>query len=70
MPQWPEYYAEEDVPNAFEGMITVEGQEHLLTAAPPVRLNADSFTDEELRSYGMKKEEIQALKQSDDWLLQ
>ena len=70
VPQWAEYYAEEDVSNAFEGMITVEGQEHLLTVAPPVRLNADSFTDKELRSYGMKEEEIQALKQSDDWLLQ
>ena len=70
VPQWAEYYAEEDVSNAFEGMITVEGQEHLLIVAPPVRLNADSFTDKELRSYGMKEEEIQALKQSDDWLLQ
>ena len=70
VPQWAEYYAEEDVSNAFEGMITMEGQEHQLTVAPPVRSNADSFTDEELRSYGMKEEEIHALKQSDDWLLQ
>ena len=70
VPQWAEYYAEEDVSNAFEGMLTVEGQEHLLTVAPPVRLNADSFTDEELRSYGMDEEEIRTLKQSDDWLLQ
>ena len=69
-PQWTEYYAEEDVPNAFEVMITVEGQEHLLIVAPSVRLNANSVTDEELRSYGMEKEEIQTLKQSDDWLLQ
>lgn len=60
-PQWAEYYAEEDVSNAFEGMITVEGQEHLLTVAPPVRMNADSFTDKELRSYGTEKEEIQTL---------
>ena len=68
VPQWAEYYAEEDVPNAFEGVITGEGQEHLLTVAPLVSLNADSFTDEELRSYmyGMKEEEIQALKQSAD----
>ena len=57
VPQWAEYFAEEDVSNAFEGMHTVEGQEHLLTVAPPVRLNADSFTDEELRSYGMSDEE-------------
>ena len=60
-PQWAEYYAAGDVSNAFEGMITMEGQEQLLTVAPPVRLNADSFTDEGLRSYGMKEEEIQAL---------
>ena len=38
--------------------------------SPPVRLNADSFTDTELKSYGMKEEEMQTLKQSDDWLLQ
>jgi hypothetical protein len=70
VPQWAEYFAEEDVSNAFEGMQTEEGQEHLLTVAPPVRLNADSFTDEELRSYGMSDEEIETLKQSEDWLLQ
>ena len=56
VPRWAKYYAEEDVSNAFEGMLTVEGQEHLLTGAPPVRLNADSFTDEELRPYGMEED--------------
>ena len=30
----------------------------------------ESFTEEELRSYGMSNEEIPALKESEDWLLQ
>jgi hypothetical protein len=70
VPRWAEYFASEDVSNAFEGMTTVGGQEHLLTVAPPIRLNMESFTEEELRSYGMSSEEITALKESDDWLLQ
>ena len=55
MPQWEEYYAEEDVSIAFEGMITMEGQEHLLTVAPPMRLNADSFTEKNWDHMGWRK---------------
>ena len=70
VPRWAEYFASEDVSNAFEGMSTVEGQEHLLTVAPPIKLNMENFTEEELKSYGMSEEEITALKESNDWLLQ
>ena len=50
VPRWAEYFASEDVSNAFEGMTTVGGQEHLLAVAPPIRLHMGSFTEEELRS--------------------
>ena len=70
MPRWAEYFAPEDVSSAFEGRSTVEGPEHLLTVAPPIRLNMGNFTEEELRSYGMSNEEIAALKESGDWSLQ
>ena len=42
----------------------------MLTVAPPVRLKQSDFTDEELLSWGHSAEEIAAIRESDDLLLQ
>ena len=70
VPRWARYFSQEDVSNAFESMLLLPGQEHLLTVAPPIRLSAETFTDEELESYSLTSGEIEELKQSDEWLLQ
>ena len=50
VPSWARYYAMEDISSAFEGCKVAEGQEHLLTVAPPIPLGPDDFTKEELAS--------------------
>ena len=60
----------ECISSAFEGCKVADGQEHLLTVAPPIPLGPDYFTKEELESYGMSTEDIGDLMETGEWLLQ
>ena len=51
-------------------MIVALKNREKLTVAPPVRLSADSFTEEELRSWGYSDEGIEELRGADELLLQ
>ena len=70
IPIWAKRFACEDVKDAFEHVILDEEDWHMLTVAPPVRLKQSDFTDEELLSWGHSAEEIAAIRESDDLLLQ
>ncbi len=70
MPAWAKFFGQGDISNAFESMWLAEGQRHLLTAVPPVPLGSSDFTDEEMIGYGMGAEEIQELRQEQEWLVQ
>ena len=50
--------------------MVAEKDREKLTVAPPIRLDAKSFTKEELRSWGYSEEEIDELQGADELLLQ
>ena len=59
-----------DIKDAFEHVVVAEKDREKLTVAPPIRLDAKSFTVEELRSWGYSEEEIEELQGADEVLLQ
>ena len=63
IPAWAEYYAGEDIQDAYEGMKLDEGSAHMVTCVPPMPLRWDMFTEEELLRWGLTAEEIKTL----DW---
>jgi hypothetical protein len=53
------HFGQGDISSAFESMWLAEGQGHLLTVVPPVKLGPEDFTFEELKGYGMSDGEIE-----------
>ena len=48
IPAWAEFYAGEDMQDAYEGMKLDAGSAHMVTCVPPMPLRWDMFTPEEL----------------------
>ena len=63
IPAWAEFYAGEDIQDAYEGMKLDAGSAHMVTCVPPMPLRWDMFTPEELLKWGLTAEEIGTL----DW---
>ena len=48
IPEWVEFYAGEDVSDAYEGMPLAADSAHIVTCVPPMPLNWNMYTKEEL----------------------
>jgi hypothetical protein len=70
VPRNARWFAVEDIADAFEHVLVMEGDERMLTAAPPIKLGPDDFTDEDLLEWGYSSEEIAALRKEDELLVQ
>ena len=62
------WFATEDVSDAYEGAEVTADSRHLLTAAPPIPIRANMFTDEELEKWGT--DSVKELREAEDLLLQ
>ena len=58
IPRWARWFWPEDIKDAFEHVVVVEEGREKLTVAPPIKLTANMFTHEELRSWGYIDREI------------
>ena len=71
VPSWARFFGQGDISSAFESMWLKDGQQHLLTVVPPMKLGPEGFSEEDLREFGIGEEEIQTLlRQEGEWLLQ
>ena len=61
IPRWARWFWPEDIKDTFEHVVVAGKDREKLTVAPPIRLDAKSFTVEELRSWGYNEEEIKVL---------
>ena len=68
IPHGSKWFASEDLSDAYESATVHPSCRHLLTAAPPVKLKASDFTDEELEDWGIGTKE--ELKEADELYLQ
>jgi hypothetical protein len=68
VPWWAEWFAEEDVSDAYEGMRLAEHLKNMLCCAPPIPVGPETFTREELGRW-LTEEEIDELMGQESWLL-
>ena len=52
IPSNAKYFFSEDIKDAFEHVKVAIGDEYMLTAAPPIRLTSEDFSDDELEEWG------------------
>ena len=62
------WFATEDISDAYEGATVTPESRHFLTAAPPVPIHANMFTDEELEMWG--SDSIRELREAGDLLVE
>ena len=70
IPRWARWFWPEDIKDEFEHVVVAEKDREKLTVALPIRLDARSFIEEELRSWGYSDEEFEELQGADELLLQ
>ena len=63
IPIWAEYYAGEDIRDAYEGMGLETESAHMVTCVPPMALKWDMFTRDELLRWGLTEQQLEGL----DW---
>lgn len=69
VPSWAMRFGQGDISSAFESMWLAEGQQHMLTVVPQLRLGPEDFTEEDTKVFGMSAEEIQGLMQEErEWV--
>ena len=51
MPEYAEWFASEDISDAYEGMMIAMGDTSFLTCVPPIQLKWSDFTVEELKEW-------------------
>jgi hypothetical protein len=51
VPWWAEWFAEEDVSDAYEGMRLAEDRKNMLCCAPPIPVGPETFSREELQRW-------------------
>ena len=67
IPKTANYFASEDISDAYESARTSDDSRHLLTAVPPVVLKASMFSDEELEKWGI--ETVKELREAEHLLV-
>ena len=58
---WAEYYAGEDISDAYEGMGLEAESAHMVTYVPPMPLRWDMFTRDGLLRWGLTEQQVEGL---------